>query len=100
MKIRTRAGIRGIVAGLVALQLAVVAQSAGAEEECDERRGRRGPPAEAFEACAEAEEGASCSFYGRRDEALTGTCEFRRVDFVCVPEGHGRRGGPPRESRS
>jgi hypothetical protein len=100
MKIHTRARRRGLVAVMITLQLATIASAAAAEEGCDERKARRGPPAEAFEACANAQEGASCSFYGRREEAVTGTCEFMRDDFVCVPEGHRERGGSEEESRS
>jgi len=46
---------------------------------------RRGPPPEALEACASAGTGEQCSFEGRRG-TVTGTCENRRDDMVCVPE--------------
>ena len=71
-------------------------------------RGRRGPPPQAVEACANLDDGASCSFDGRRGN-VDGTCmNHPRTDgLVCAPEGrfgkgrfgkgHGRghRGPPP-----
>ena len=61
-------------------------------------RGRpHGPPPEAIEACAELSEGDACSFTGRRDDDVKGTCIVSpRGDegFVCAPEG-----GPPHERR-
>lgn len=60
-----------------------------------EGQGRRGPPPEAIEACADASEGGNCSFTGRRGETLQGACEIIRDDqLVCVPENAPeRRGG-------
>ena len=64
----------------------------------DDRRGqRRGPPPEAFEACAEKVEGDVCGFTGRRGTA-EGICEIPRGGedgLICAPE-HGR-GGPDRQ---
>ena len=61
-----------------------------------EGRGRpHGPPPEAIEACADLSEGDACSFTGRRDDEVKGTCiVLPRGDegLVCAPEG-----GPPHE---
>ena len=52
---------------------------------------RRGPPQVALNACTTASSGDSCSFTGRRDETIAGTCEAVHGDqLACVPEG-----GPP-----
>ncbi len=60
-------------------------------------RGRpQGPPPEATEACAELSEGDACSFTGRRNDEITGTCMTLpngNEGLACAPEG-----GPPRES--
>lgn len=62
---------------------------------------RRGPPAEAVEACANQEAGTACTFTSRRGDALTGVCSTppRAEDGVlaCKPEGgRGPRGRGPR----
>ena len=60
---------------------------------------RRGPPAEAIEACSDKSEGATCGFSGRRGEALEGTCFAPPGDgneLACKPEGG--RGGQPQNS--
>lgn len=57
-----------------------------------------GPPPEAIEACETLQVDDVCSFEGRDDELLTGTCmEGPRSDLplACAPEGH--RGPPPRD---
>lgn len=54
-----------------------------------------GPPTEALEACAELMEGDSCSFTGRRDDIVEGTCILipKSDDtLACAPEGR-----PPHE---
>ena len=59
---------------------------------------RRGPPPQAFEACADLAEGAACGFDGRRGE-VTGTCFVppRGEDtLVCAPEDAPGRGGGER----
>ena len=90
---------------------ALTAGDGGQADAPNRWRGRRGPPPQAIEACAESEEGAACSFEGRRGNA-EGTCTTcpRTEGLVCTPEGrgwgrgkagrhgrHGRRGhrGPP-----
>jgi hypothetical protein len=60
-----------------------------------ERGHRRGPPPEALEACAAAEEDAACGFTSPRGDEVAGTCLEKREQLVCVPEG-GRRGHGPR----
>ena len=67
----------------------VLSACASAEPPAGSREGRdrRGPPPEAFEACASASEGSSCSFSGRRGEAVQGVCEIVRDEqLACVPE--------------
>ena len=97
MKAHSRTKKLGLLAASIGL---LFASGAGAEDYGDRRKARHGPPPEALEACTDAQEGAGCSFIGRRDDSLSGTCEFMRDDFVCVPEGHRRRGGPPEEPRT
>jgi hypothetical protein len=92
MKFHPRRKALARVAALIGLQLS---SGAAAEGYGDQRKTpRRGPPPEALEACTDAQEGVSCSFIGRRDKTVTGTCEFKRDDLVCVPEHRRRRGGP------
>lgn len=67
----------------------------------DERRGRRPPqpPQEAIDACEGQQENAACSFTGRRNDLVEGTCISppRLESLVCAPEGgpphHGSHGG-------
>lgn len=63
-----------LLAGLAVLSLPAIACA-----------GRHGPPPEALEACSSSVTGQACSFEGRRGE-VTGTCETRREELVCVPE--------------
>lgn len=75
--------------------LATYILSTTANAEPDQQSGkRRGPPPEAFAACADQAEGAACSFSGRRGD-VTGSCIIPRHEqgeLVCAPEG-----GPPKE---
>ena len=51
---------------------------------------RRGPPPEAYEACAELAAGDSCEVTGRRGETLRGYCIVPSEEegtLVCAPEG-------------
>ena len=65
-----------------------------------ERGGRRGPPPEAFGACAALVEGDSCSFLNRCEKEVTGTCVTARNDeLICRPADrgpHGHGGGRDR----
>lgn len=48
-----------------------------------------GPPTVAIEACANAEQGNSCSFSGRRGETIQGTCRTGpngEEQLACAPE--------------
>lgn len=58
-------------------------------------RGRpQGPPPEAIKACADLSQGDACSFTGRRDDEIKGSCiTLPNGDdgLACAPEG-----GPPR----
>jgi len=53
-----------------------------------------GPPPEAIEACADLAEGDTCSFTGRRNDEVKGTCmappQGGDEELACAPEG-----GPP-----
>lgn len=64
---------------------------------CAEPGPRGGPPPEAIEACADLSERDVCSFTGRRNDTIEGTCIIPRNKEVlaCAPEGsppanHGR----------
>lgn len=54
--------------------------------------GRRGPPPEATQACEGKQSNDQCSFRGRGDDTIEGTCLAPRGgdELVCMPEG-----GPP-----
>ena len=56
---------------------------------------RRGPPAEAFEACSGMQSGASVSFVSPRGDSLSATCQEIRGQLVAVPEGHRKRRQKP-----
>lgn len=75
--------------------LAVSLSSSIAIAGSDKQSGkRRGPPPQAIEACADQEEGAACSFSGRRGD-VSGSCivpPHKQDMIVCAPEG-----GPPKE---
>ena len=96
MKLHSRTKAIGVVAALSGLQLH---SGAAAEGYGNQRKAGRGPPPEALEACTNAQEGVSCSFIGRRDKTVTGTCEFKRGDLVCAPAHHRRRGDSREDSR-
>lgn len=79
--------------GLVVLLLAGLATTACARPGGDGGSdGRRGPPPEAITACEGKSINDSCSFTGRRDDTIEGTCIAPQgVDeLACAPEG-----GPP-----
>lgn len=79
----------GLMLVICVVNRSVHAQSAGSPGE------RRGPPPEAFEACAELSEGDSCNMTGRRGEALRGICIVPGDDdvtVVCLPENAPQRG--------
>ena len=64
------------------------------------KRGRRGPPPGALEACADAAAGAECSFDGRRGN-VEGTClEPRGVEKVSEELDAVRHLRPPRRALS
>lgn len=82
-----RAAVAGLLVAATSFPLAAA--------EGDERRGHRGPPPEALEACAAQIEGDACSFEGRRGESLQGVCFVPRDgELACRPEG-----APPRRQR-
>src|SRR5262245_42774625 len=71
-----------------ALAAALVATSSHANDQHGPRNGHRGPPQVAIDACASLSEGDACSFTGRNDETVDGTC-FAPPDheLACKPEG-------------
>ena len=56
---------------------ALLASAALADDDGDRSQGgeRRGPPEAALAACSAAVQGDPCSFQGRHEESLDGTCE-------------------------
>lgn len=59
---------------------------------------RRGPPPQAYEACADLAAGDSCAITGRQGETLQGSCVVPKEDddtLVCAPEN-----GPGGERKS
>ncbi len=62
----------------------------------DERSGRRGPPPqEALDACSGKKESASCSFTGRNNDQVQGSClapPQGGSTLACAPEGGAPRG--------
>ncbi len=94
--IRPRLNARSGAAWLTSLLLALPA--AYAQDGKPAGREHRGPPPEAVEACSGKAEGDACSFTGRRDDSIEGTCLYPPRDenlLACVPEG-GPPHGPPR----
>lgn len=80
-----------LIIGITLVALCTHTAMAQYDDNGQGRRGHRGPPQVALDACASATEGDSCSFTGRRGEIVEGTCEIKRNDqMVCFPEG-----GPP-----
>lgn len=64
---------------------------AESEEGNTSRRDHRGPPKAALEACSNLVKGDPCSFAGRRDDTVQGTCDAPEdKPLACAPEG-----GPP-----
>lgn len=57
------------------------------------QRGHKGPPQEAFDACANNSQGDSCEVITPEQETLSGTCRIppRSEQLVCVPDNHKRR---------
>jgi hypothetical protein len=54
-----------------------------------QRNGRRGPPQVAIDACDSLSAGDACSFTGRNNEQMSGTCFAPQGrDLACKPEGH------------
>lgn len=80
--------------------LTLVSASACAQPQSSsgETSERRGPPAEAFEVCADKAEGTSCTLSTPRGE-MTGTCIAPRSDkLVCAPARGEGRGGKERKN--
>jgi hypothetical protein len=64
---------------------------ADSDRENKPRRGHRGPPEVALEACSNSVQGDPCSFEGRRGNEVQGTCEAPDdKPLACRPDG-----GPP-----
>ena len=57
----------------------------------------KGPPPEAIAACTELSQGGACSFTGRRNDEIEGTCNAlpsADEELACVPDG-----APPGQGR-
>jgi len=75
-----------------AVCVALFAPSAFADRGDGEGRERRGPPQEAIDACAALVEGDACSFTGRRDKEMTGTCFApSESTLACKPDNFKKR---------
>jgi hypothetical protein len=76
---------------LIILSFALISNSAMAERGGEgNKKQRRGPPAEAIEACSNLNEGDVCQFSGRRGDA-SGTCFLPPKDgseLACKPSDH------------
>lgn len=82
---------RALLLGVCLISQVASAQPGGGGE-------RRGPPPEAYEACADLAAGDSCAMTGRRGDTLQGSCIVPKEDeetLVCAPEG-----GPSSERES
>ena len=93
---------RDIAVATATLVLAMGLSSPAANAEPGEREGRRGPPQEAFDACAGMVEGDACGFSGRRGD-VEGSCIVPprgEEALICAPADHEhklRRRGEERE---
>jgi len=77
------------------LATALITGTAYAQDDTDNKRkmGHRGPPEAALEACESSVQGDPCSFEGRGDEMVEGTCEAPDdKPLACRPEGGKRKG--------
>jgi hypothetical protein len=74
-----------VITALMLLASGALAQESG------KKRGHRGPPPEAIEACTGAEVGQVCEFTGGRGEAVSGSCIVPRrgesQTLACKPSG-------------
>ena len=78
---------------LMATMMIIGTASAESDNEKKPRGEHRGPPEAALEACSTSVQGDPCSFEGRRDDTLEGTCEAPDdKPLACRPEG-----GPPKK---
>lgn len=71
----------------------ISSQGAGSQENrsSDSRRGRRGPPPEAYTACENKADGDTAQFENPRGKTVIGTCEQEGEKMVLRPNN--RRGG-------
>ena len=72
------------------LATSLITGTAFAQDDTDNRRkmDRRGPPEAALQACVSSVQGDPCSFEGRGDEVVEGTCEAPDdKPLACRPEG-------------
>lgn len=93
--------ISGKTTLIKALSLSVLIVLSGvvsAEE--GQKRGHRGPPVEAIEACASASLDQVCEFLGRRDESISGICvallQGDEDTLACKPTGDRPKGSRDR----
>ena len=83
-------------AAVALIVIAYMSHQTASAQPSEREGGRRGPPPEAFEACAEKASGDSCEMTGRKGEQLQGSCILPPEEdetLVCAPEGgagHGR----------
>jgi hypothetical protein len=80
--------MRRLITVLLVTTLITVTAYAQDDADNERQKGRRGPPEAALEACASSVQGDPCSFEGRRDEMVEGTCEAPDdKPLACRPDG-------------
>ena len=89
--------IRHIIIANILFSSLFMAAAQAEDGQQGQRDGRRGPPQVALDACVAKVAGDACTFNGRNNEELTGTCfEPGERELACRPEGHDRRQGGQR----
>lgn len=78
-----------LIKALVPMMMVVMmAVTACANNDQNDRGKQHGPPPEAIKACEGKQVGDSVSFAGRGGEALKATCQSIDDQLAAVPEGH------------
>lgn len=84
--------MKRLITVLLVTTLLTVTAYAQDDADNERKKGHRGPPEAALEACASSVQGDPCSFEGRRDEMVEGTCEAPDdKPLACRPEGGKRK---------
>ena len=88
------------IACLTLILLTATSATADDSENANQERQQRRPPPAAIEACAAAVQGDRCTFAGRNNEQVEGSC-FAPADkpLACRPDNAPRRDLVEREAR-